>query len=183
MPAYPTHVSPRNMMAQAQLVLEPLLYQPQSCKDFPAQVLDLARTLQSLCAEDADAALSTLYIDNQGRYTVVHPIHAAFLCEFVTQHLDLDHEARLPIIAAALTMNIAMLDLQETLWAQSEAISDAQRQTISQHPGKAHALLQQLGVDDPVWSRCQRVYRVGECGDGLGADVVVGEVQRADLVR
>lgn len=151
MPAYPAHVSPRSMMAQAQLVLEPLLYQPQGCKDFPAQVLDLARKLQSLCAEDADAALSTLYIDNEGRYTVVHPIHAAFLCEFVTQHLDLDREARLPIIAAALTMNIAMLDLQETLWAQSEAISDAQRQSISLHPGKAHALLQQLGVSDPVW--------------------------------
>ena len=151
MPPYPAHLSPRNLMTQTHAMLEPLLYQAHACKDFPAQVLDLGRVLQSLCAEDADAALSTLYIGSDGRYTVAHPIHAAFLCEFVTRRLDMGKEERLPIIAAALTMNIAMLDLQETLWTQSEPVSESQRQGINQHPAKGQQLLQQLGVTDPVW--------------------------------
>lgn len=52
---------------------------------------------------------------------------------------------------AALTMNVAMTDLQDQLANQWQAPSEEQRDSIHAHAASSEAALTRLGVNDPTW--------------------------------
>jgi HD-GYP domain-containing protein (c-di-GMP phosphodiesterase class II) len=55
------------------------------------------------------------------------------------------------IAAAALTMNIGMLRLQEDLQNRAEQPTDEERVLIRRHPELSVSLLKEAGVTDPLW--------------------------------
>ena len=55
------------------------------------------------------------------------------------------------ILAAALTCNIAMIELQDMLQTQQAPLTEEQTTQIRQHPEKAASMLRQAGVQDAVW--------------------------------
>ncbi|RPH45515.1 MAG: hypothetical protein EHM87_06070 [Burkholderiales bacterium] len=107
--------------------------------------------LQRLCALDPDALLAVPLLLEGGRYGTRHGIATAVLVEFVLARLDAPPSERRSAVLAALTMNVGMFDLQESLYAQSGGLSPAQRQGVLAHPTLGVALLRQAGVDDPLW--------------------------------
>lgn len=119
--------------------------------DFPARILNICTDLQHLCDIDADAALGILVLGTEVRYTITHPLHVALVCELVARTSGIDAERRLPILAAALTCNIAMIELQDTLQTQQAPLTEEQTIQIRQHPEKAAAMLREAGVQDAVW--------------------------------
>ncbi|MFZ5660182.1 MAG: HD-GYP domain-containing protein [Pseudomonadota bacterium] len=119
----------------------------------PAGVLSLGEEIQHLCAEDADAALGAVHLCHEHPYVVIHPIHVALLCELVAARLGYSAEDRRTILAAALTANVAMLELQALLSTQKVPLDGSQRRQIRDHPTLGVALLQMAGIDDARWLR------------------------------
>ena len=62
-----------------------------------------------------------------------------------------DAEQRIPVLAAALTMNVSMLALQQTLYGQQEDLTAAQRYEIRRHPEDTAHILETSGVTDRTW--------------------------------
>jgi HD-GYP domain-containing protein (c-di-GMP phosphodiesterase class II) len=134
--------------------------------DFSIGQLDvLCIAIQVMCAEDADAALAAIHLDRDGKYAVRHLIHSALLVELVTNRMGKLPDERQCVIAATLTANVGMLELQEQLVKQ-DGISYGQRQEIHRHPEQGVALLRQAGVQDELW--LEIVLQHHERPDGSG---------------
>lgn len=119
--------------------------------DFPGRILNICNDLQRVCATDPDAALGMLVLGNETRYTITHPLYVAILCELIAQKNNIDAERRISILAAALTCNVAMIDLQDALQKQQAPLSEEQSAQIRQHPLKAADMLREAGVQDALW--------------------------------
>lgn len=114
-------------------------------------VRDHVTNLMELCRLDPDAALATVLLQRSPPYGIRQMVNVGIVTELLFSQRQAEATARAPVIAAALTMNIAMLDLQETLYHQREDLTDAQRGEIRTHPTRAVARLQSDGVNDRQW--------------------------------
>lgn len=131
--------------------LETLLREIRSIEDFRCQIEGLASLIKDLVSRAADTALAAVILTNQVRYPIIHSLHAAVLAEIVAVRLGWDEDRRISLICAALTQNLAMLDLQMRLCEQRVAPTEMQRQEILRHPKLGVDLLQGAGVKDARW--------------------------------
>ena len=120
-------------------------------KDFSSGIRGIGKILQQYYQQDANASLAELLLCEKRKYPIIHSVHTALICEVTLQALGWPPEERLSTIAAALTMNIAMFQLQERLHSQKEPLSERQRQEIQNHPIRGLDILRGLGVTDQVW--------------------------------
>lgn len=141
---------------------------------FLTRIEGIALTLQEACTHDTDSALASLHLDYDTAYTVLHPLQAAILCELVGKKLNVGDDARLILVQAALTHDLALLDIQDELDRQLAPLTEAQRELVQSHPADTVALLKQLGVADAVWLKAvgQHHERLDGSGypSGLGGD-------------
>lgn len=132
----------------------------------PTRVIEFCDALQALCDEDADAALGALHLDQQGSYTIFHPIHVALLCELLGRRLRMDLHERMSMLAAAVTANVGMVELQELLHNQTDPLSTEQREALNRHPVDSVAMLVAAGIEDEAW--LEAVIQHHERPDGSG---------------
>ena len=116
-----------------------------------SRVATMTKNLQKVCDYDADTLLAAVHLSRGYAYTVVHPVHTAILCELLGKRLRLDERERGSILAAALTMNLGMLETQDVLFAQQTPLTDAQKKEIFLHPSQSVNMLKQAGVTDELW--------------------------------
>ncbi len=159
-------LSPFELVDTAQLRLERLLGRVAGEPDFPSRVLEIARSIQQAVARDSEAAMGRLLIDGHPRYAIRHSVHAALICEIVARRQGRSEEERLPMVAAALTMNVAMLQLQDRLESYREPLTEELREELHRHPVLGAEMLKAAGVADPVW--LDGVLHHHECLDGSG---------------
>ncbi|WP_018606966.1 HD-GYP domain-containing protein [Uliginosibacterium gangwonense] len=119
--------------------------------DFRAQIKGLTKLIHDLSLRNPDTALAAIILSGQKQYPIIHSIHVAVMCELVAQRLGWESDRRESLVCAALTMNLAMLDVQQTLCTQRMAPSPVQRQEIHRHPQFAVDLLVEVGIEDKVW--------------------------------
>lgn len=119
--------------------------------DLPGRIIKLCKDLQNLCEMDADAVLGTLHLDHEGRYTIIHPLHVAILCELIAKRKGVAAEPRLSLLAGAITSNIAMIELQDTLQKQETQLTAEQLEAIRLHSLHGVEMLLAAGVQDDVW--------------------------------
>jgi len=131
--------------------LASLMFPQPTPEEFPARLLELAGAVQRACEIDSDAALASVLLSRWMPYSVRQSCNCAVICEVLFRQLEWPPEKRLPGVAAALTMNLPILELQDSLYHQKEPLDEAQKAAIFAHPGAAAAALAALGVDDPVW--------------------------------
>lgn len=102
-----------------------------------------------LLDKDADASLFQLFqalADKTLGYCATHALLCAVVGELTARKLALDAFVR-PILAqAALTMNISMAKLQDTLVNQPTPPDAEQKQLIQDHPAQSQAILRGFGV-------------------------------------
>jgi HD-GYP domain-containing protein (c-di-GMP phosphodiesterase class II) len=133
-----------------------------SCQESPAsgnfgeRTLQLATDIQKLCRNDADAILGAVHLDTAGRYSIQHPLYRAVVCELLARRKDIADTDRLPLIAAALTCDLAMIELQDTLMAQGGPLTPEQQRTVTAHPEQSAHQLSILGVTDTRWLEAVR---------------------------
>lgn len=111
----------------------------------------LCRELQGWAKTDADALLGAVHLCFGSSYSLIHAIHVAILCELIGQRFIEDEERRNTIMCAALTCNLTITDLQDTLQKQSEMLSKQQKDHIDSHPERAVKLLHANGISNSLW--------------------------------
>ncbi|CAB1367840.1 HD-GYP domain-containing protein [Denitratisoma oestradiolicum] len=143
-------VSVHGLVADVIRDYEPVLGQPVESLS-PADVLDIARRIQDACLLDADPALACVQLQRASRYSLRHSFHTAVLTEVLLARMGRDDASRLQAVAGALTMNVAMLGLQDALYHQNGALTPEQKRQIVTHPQAGARALAALGVDNPIW--------------------------------
>lgn len=119
---------------------------------FPASILQLAMDIQGVCQTDADATLGAIHLNRSGsRYSISHALSRAIVCELLAMRRGIPQKNRRPLIAAALTCDLSMMQLQDDLTCQQEPLRPEQRQAVADHPHQSVELLTSMGVVDPGW--------------------------------
>jgi HD-GYP domain-containing protein (c-di-GMP phosphodiesterase class II) len=143
-------VSVFTMISDIQESLDRLLRKPPK-SGFATSVIALARLLQRACRVDADAALAHTLLAGDDANCAKHSAHAAIFVELLLTQIGRDADARASAIAAAFTMNMTVIDLQERLSRQTTKLSPEQQTERLMHPYAAASRLRDLNVVDPLW--------------------------------
>lgn len=136
-----------------------LLYAPQQ-PGFIDTVGELALELAQSCHQAPDAALLALiYLSGQEphQYSATHAMLVACVCTLTArQTLQWPDAQVLQLGCAALTMNVSMARLQDSLAHQAEPLTAEQLRTVHHHAEYSETLLRACGVTDPVWLEAVR---------------------------
>jgi HD-GYP domain-containing protein (c-di-GMP phosphodiesterase class II) len=155
-----------------------LCYAREGCVE---RVGKLAREIQQLCELDSDAALGAIHLGQDFAYPHRHQVHTAIVCEIFGRTLDYSPGRRESLIAASLTANISMLDLQDKLHNQKEPLTEEQSVEIRQHPINGEKMLKAAGVTDPLWLQIVRQHHERNDGsgycEGLRGDAILEEAK------
>ncbi|RKZ88489.1 MAG: hypothetical protein DRQ39_02390 [Gammaproteobacteria bacterium] len=133
---------------------------------FTEDVMSLVKLVQRACDRDAHAALASLFVLEGASYPIKHSVDVAVLTEVMAKSRTIDHQERQSIVAAALTMNIAMIELQEQLYRQDSPLSDEQKKAINNHPKNAVLMLRRASVNDRLWLKCVLTHHETITGTG-----------------
>jgi HD-GYP domain-containing protein (c-di-GMP phosphodiesterase class II) len=137
--------------------------------DFNGRADELARHIVALTERDPDIAIYLAVLQDPKRlaiYGLAHSVHCAMVGLLMARRLGWDEAQTQSLMKAALTMNIAMLDLQASLAVQGQPPTQSQQATIREHPEKGVAMLRAAGVDDAAW--LDAVVQHHELPDGSG---------------
>ncbi len=118
---------------------------------FIRRIMQLVFDIQAVCEENPDAMLGTMQLIVEAPHGLVHPLHAALMCEVACCRMGRGPLDRFPLVAAALTHDLGMYEIQQELFEQSSPLTAQQRQIIDEHPQTAHDLLRQKGVTESRW--------------------------------
>ena len=144
---------------------------------FRAALDDAAEPVLALIARDPDLAIFQVLRqspDDNVRYGVTHSVHASITAHLVAQRLGWSPDQTLVAFKAALTMNIAMIELQGRLATQVSPLTPLQRTTIREHPTRGVEMLQGAGITNADWLTA--VAQHHEAPDGSGYPLRLREV-------
>jgi hypothetical protein len=142
----------------------------------------LVDELLALVDRDADIALYLAVRQEDRRfalYPLAHSLHAAVLCLLAARQAGWPPERQRSVVGAALSMNVAMLELQAQMAEQDTPPTQRQLDHIRAHPLQGVQRLQQAGVADAAWLRAVAEHH--ERADGSGYPQ--GAVQVCDEAR
>lgn len=151
-----------------------------------SEALDEASShVLELIKQDIDFALLLALRERSGprvEYAMRHSLHAAIITRLVGERLGWDETAMVCTFKAALTMNLAMLELQGELAASGQPPNAVERDLILQHPSRSRAMLEAAGVTDEDWLRAVEQHH--ERPDGSGYPLGRSDVdEKARLLR
>lgn len=145
-----------------------VLMRPEA-QTFTGALDEAARPLQELISRDPDLAIFQV-LRQEGnahvQYGLTHSVHAAIVARLVAQRLGWPEPDMARAFKAALSMNVAMLELQGQLAEQTYPPTDAQRAQIRSHPERGRALLEMAGITDRDWLLAVEQHH--ESRDGAG---------------
>lgn len=136
---------------------------------FPADLLRIAALVHRACRANADLSLASILLMRDAPYVARHAVNTAIVCEVVASALEWPDDMQSATVAAALTMNVGMLELQQQLYETEGRLNDGQRAAVRQHCELGVELLRGLGVDDPVWLAAVRDHHESPDGSGYPA--------------
>lgn len=122
--------------------------------DFEKKLHALSTGIQRQLAENSTGSQFLLVnraVTHFSGYSVTHALLCATLVQLLADIFALTDDERRSLVCAALTMNVAMTRLQDTLTLQKTAVSAQQRHEIDLHAGKGRQILQAAGVTDTLW--------------------------------
>jgi len=161
-----SEISPVTLLEDLEVRLEKLFSAVEKPDNFIESVRAMAGTLQYVCREDEDLALSSVMTVGIPHYTSSHPLSVGILSEITAMRAGWPVDKRLSLLCAALTMNVSMNDLQDKLLQQSGPLSPWQKREITRHPVRSAEMLAALGVKDSLWLEAVREHH--EAVDGSG---------------
>ena len=144
---------------------------------FATRLDDLARHIAALTLRDPDIAIYLTVRQDPKRltiYALAHAVHCALVGLLMARRLGWDQPRTATLMRAALTMNIAILDLQGRMAAQGVPATPVQMEQIRAHPLRGVELLRAAGVADEAW--LEAIAHHHEHPDGLGYPAGLSEV-------
>jgi HD-GYP domain-containing protein (c-di-GMP phosphodiesterase class II) len=158
------------------------LFDPTGTGRLAERVDTIAINLTSVVAKDADKALFQVqrHRPEQHRvYSVLHAARCAVACNLIAHRLAWPAKDSASLVKAALTMNIAITELQGKLALRpprANRPTAQEAQAIAGHPARGAAILRGAGVDDAEW--LQAVEQHHERADGKGYPAGIREPSR-----
>jgi hypothetical protein len=156
--------------------LEDLYRRLARAKAEAAEVEGFATSLQALIDRDAEVALFQCLRQDDRRfalYAMKHGLHCAVVGLLLARQLGWEAALQGSLIRAALTMNVAMAELQAQMAEQGEPPTTRQMETIRSHPEASARLLQQAGVADTAWLAMVREHHERDDGKGYPSGLTV----------
>lgn len=170
---------PASLFAQWEQVLwqlDRVLRSVQGGAGFGDRVDELARRVEALTLRDPDIAIYLTVRQDPKRltiYALAHSVHCAMVALLMARRLGWDAPRTHTLMKAALTMNIAILDLQGRMAAQGVPPTPPQVDMIRVHPAQGVEMLKAAGIDDAAW--LEAVAHHHERPDGTGYPAGVRE--------
>ena len=146
-----------------------ILGSPASVQEFELRVWQYDRWMTDLLKRDTDMGLYLLFqlaSNSPVGYSASHALVSAVLCHLIALELKLPLNERDSLVHAALTMNIAMTQLQDQMAGQLEKPSALQQAAIRDHAVKSIRLLNGLGVMDALWLETILLHHDDSAGQG-----------------
>lgn len=84
-------------------------------------------------------------------YGVSHSLHCAAVCCLTGKRMGWDEPHRRRLVAAAMSMDLSMIELQGRLAIQPQPPTPEQRLAIDSHPLRSAEMLAAAGVTDDLW--------------------------------
>jgi len=137
--------------------------------DFESRLGALERPITKLLEHDPAASQFILFnraVSHYGGYSVMHSLLCAALVDLLADTFALSEQQRRSVVCAALTMNVAMTQMQDTLALQKNAPSPNQRVLIDAHPAAGKQMLERAGVSDQDWLAVVAQHHAPVSGEG-----------------
>jgi HD-GYP domain-containing protein (c-di-GMP phosphodiesterase class II) len=131
-----------------------ILGNPDSIQEFEQRVWQYDRWMKTLLERDADVGLYLLFqlaTNSSVGYSAAHSLICGVLCHLIANELKLGVNERNALVHAAMTMNIAMTELQDQLATQSQKLTAQQLDVVRNHAAKGGLMLTSLDVPDELW--------------------------------
>jgi hypothetical protein len=123
----------------------------------------------ALADRDVDVALFMAVRQDDRRFALypqTHALHAAVVALLAARQAGWEPARQRGVVGAALSMNVAMLDLQATMAEQDTPPTQKQLDVIRAHPEAGARLMQAAGIDDGPWLQAMAEHH--ERADGSG---------------
>lgn len=160
--------SPLAMVLGARRRLQVLFSNP-APQSFSAELLQIVADVHKACRANADVALASILLCRDEPYAIRHSVNVAIASCIAGSAVQMDESTLLSVMAAALTMNIGMLELQERLLAMKGRLDQAQRAEVQGHCERGVAMLREYGVSDEAWLEIVRDHHERHDGSGYPA--------------
>lgn len=141
-------------------------------------IVAVVAELQLHVAADPDAALGLVHALSPQPHSTAHPLYSAILTERIGARLGLGGSERVPVVAAALTCNLAMLPYEERLLGQASRLSADQAKALRRHPDQGAMLLRTAGVASPTWLTIVKQHHERADGSGYPEGLKGGQILR-----
>lgn len=163
----PKRLSVLQMINMANDRLQRILLNLPSQINAESKILDIAKTVISAVERNSDIALACLMLNQSSEmYAVRHCTDTAIVSILVAQTMEKPIEEVMSIAAAALTMNIGMLNYQDKLQHKEVALTMKERMLLRQHPQTGVDALQRAGIRDANWLSYVKHHHENEDGSG-----------------
>ena len=162
-----------------------ILGSPASVQEFEPRVWQYDRWMTDLLKRDTDMGLYLLFqlaSNSPVGYSASHALVSAVLCHLIALELGLPQGERDSLVHAALTMNIAMTQLQDQMAGQLEKPSAEQQSAIRDHANKGVRLLGSLGAIDRLWLETIALHHDDNTGKG-SLPLIPAEQRLARILR
>lgn len=164
----PRQVSALSLVLSARRQLQALLL-AESTADFPKRVMQIGSLVRRACRINADVSLAAILMAREGPYVFRHAVNVAIACQIAGAAMELSAADLSTTVAAALTMNIGMLDLQQELYGLQGSLNETQRAQVTAHCERGVAMLRELGVRNERWLEIVRDHHERPDGSGYPA--------------
>ena len=157
--------------------LDVLLKNIQKFPNARGSILEIVKIIQFAVHLNEDLALASIQLNHvSGDYCVRHCIDTAILAIMVAEAMNKADQEIQDIAAAALTMNISMIELQKKLQESKEAMSDADKTAIHNHPIASIDMLYDAGIENTEWLLYVLLHHEHEDGSGYPVGNLKSEI-------
>lgn len=147
-----------------------LLRQHKDNPRFAQDLSELAGVIHWAMQQDQEIGTFEMMHGETMGYAIAHSLQTAFVASLAAGRLGWSESDRLTLVRASLTMNIAMLDLQDALVRQPTPPTIRQRQEIDSHPQRGRDMLAAIGITDAELLHTVAHHHVTPGGHALPAD-------------
>lgn len=144
---------------------------PEIQDDFSGRMEKAVQCVRSACESNARVSLSSILLMQDIPYTIRHAVDTAILATVLAEALTVDIEARSDIVAAALTMNFGMYEVQEKVHSIHGPLNEKLLSMIRSHPDIGAERLEKLGISNSSWLTMVRQHHERHDGSGYPASL------------
>jgi HD-GYP domain-containing protein (c-di-GMP phosphodiesterase class II) len=137
---------------------------------FRQDVASVSSDIQLAISTDVEAGMFEMVFNQPESYAVPHSVQTAFVACLASERFGWSPNERQTLTHAAMTMNIAVLALQNALSRQTTPLTPEQRTALVNHARDGREVLEKAGIDSPDWLQAVEQHHVTVNGKGLPQD-------------